>query len=544
MHTREPLSPPRHAPPASTGKVPRLVLAIALAALGVGILLVSALLSGTSNAPEPPRKFNSAAIRVPEGYTIQVAITNLTAPTTAIFDGSDLLIAESDSSARILRIKENGTVETLVRRGLQGVVAGLALRDGRLFVSHKGKISLLQADGRLRDLVTDLPSEGEHQNNHIAFGPDGKLYVGQGTATNAGVVGLDDYALGWLDSHPELAEVPCQDVRLLGQNYQASHPLSQPPGLVVLTGAYRPFGVPNIIDEVAKGGVPCGGSVLRFDPDGTNMELYAWGLRNPVGLQFDRSGQLWVTSQGMEERGSRLVLADPDYVVRVERGAWYGWPDYVDGRPVTDEQFKVSGKPQPSFLWDMHPPLSRAYLNLTPHAGASGLAFSPGDAFGFPGDAFVAMAGLLASANDSGPAGVRIVRIDVKNRQVSDFVTNVQAGREDAGLYYPVDVFFGPDGALYVVDSGVAMMTAHGPVFEPGTGVIWRVSPTNSHAWRAGQTLAVPASNSASPSERAPEIKGLASTLATLPPLFVLIPGILFVAILLITLLWQLAHAR
>jgi glucose/arabinose dehydrogenase len=546
MHTKS-LSPPAPTARASTPKRPGFVLVIGLAALALGILLVSLLFIRSSDTSEPPRKFNSAAIRLPEGYTIQAVVTHLNAPTTAIFDGNDLLIAESDFPARILRIKEDGTVETLVSRGLRGQVAGLALRDGRLYVSHKGKVSVVEADGGLRDLVTDLPSEGEHQNNHIAFGPDGKLYVGQGTITNAGVVGLDDHALGWLDSYPDLREVPCQDVPLLGQNYQTPLPWSQPPGVVVLTGAYRPFGVPTIIDEVAAGALPCGGSILRFDPDGSNLELYAWGLRNPVGLQFDRTGQLWVTSQGTEERGSRLILNDPDYIVRVERGAWYGWPDYIDGRPVTDKRFRAPGKPQPGFLWAAHPRLSQAFLTLTPHAATSGFAFSPGGAFGFAGDAFVAMPGPLTAGDDPEWAGVRVVRVDLRNRQVLDFA-NAQTDpglAERAGLYHPTDILFGPDGSLYVVDTGMGTMTAGGPVFEPGTGAIWRVSPANSRAWRAGKTLAVPASSSALPSERPLEIgAALASILENLPPILVLIPGAITVAILLIALIWQQVRER
>ncbi len=549
MSAQEALTSPSRTAPAFTPKRLGLVLAIGLVALGLGILLVSTWFFQTSVPPEPPRKFNPAAVHLPQGYTIQVAITHLSTPTTAIFDGNDLLVAESDFPARILRIKEDGTVETVVSRGLQGPVAGLALRGGRLYISHKGKVSVAEADGSLRDLVADLPSEGEHQNNHIAFGPDGKLYVGQGTITNAGVVGLDDYALGWLDAYPDLWEVPCQNVPLLGQNYQTPNPWSQQPGTVVLTGGYRPFGVPTIIDEVVKGHIPCGGSILRFNPDGSNLELFASGLRNPVGVHFDRTGQLWVTSQGMEQRGSRLILNDPDYFVCVEQGAWYGWPDYVDGRPVTDEQFKVSGKPQPGFLWAAHPPVSRAFLTLTPHAATRGFAFSPGGAFGFAGDAFVAMAGLLALGNDSEPAGFRIVRVDLGRRHMSDFAINVQrepvGPAERAGLLYPADTFFGPDESLYVVDTGVARITTQEPSFEAGTGAIWRISPTNTRAWRVGKTLAIQTASTPTPSERLSEIKGtLALMLANLPPLLVLIPGGLAIAILLITLVRQSVRGR
>ena len=52
--------------------------------------------------------------------------------------------------------------------------------------------------GGLRDLVTGLPSLGDHHNNQIAAGPDGKIYFGQGVATNSGVVGVDNFVFGWL----------------------------------------------------------------------------------------------------------------------------------------------------------------------------------------------------------------------------------------------------------------------------------------------------------------------------------------------------------
>ncbi len=58
---------------------------------------------------------------------------------------------------------------------------------------------MIQPDGTKEDIIEGLPSNGDHHNNRVVFGPDGKLYFGQGTATNSGVVGRDN---GWVKEHP------------------------------------------------------------------------------------------------------------------------------------------------------------------------------------------------------------------------------------------------------------------------------------------------------------------------------------------------------
>jgi glucose/arabinose dehydrogenase len=76
--------------------------------------------------------------------------------------------------------------------------------------------------------------------------------------------------------------------------------------------------------------------------------------------------------------------------VRVESGAFYGWPDYFDGRAVTDARFTAPEKPKPTFLWKEHPPRAAAFVTFSSHTGTNGLAFSPGGTFGFDADAFIA----------------------------------------------------------------------------------------------------------------------------------------------------------
>ncbi len=556
MQPKRPLSPrTRQVPPApAVTPVPargrRLILtALSLAAIALAALIVSLPFTLTTSALELPRKFNTGDVHiVGDSYKIQVAIANLTAPTAAVFDGNDLLVAESGSLPRILRIKEDGTVSLVASHGLRGPVGGLALRDGRLYVSHKGKVSVVQADGKLSDIITDLPSEGENQNNQIAFGPDGKLYLGQGTVTNAGVVGLDAYELGWLDLDPTLHDIPCQTIRLLGQNYQTPNPFLREGDSLLLTGGYKALGEPTIADETIPGSTLCGGSILRFNRDGSKGELVAWGLRDPVGLRFDKAGQLWVTSQGTEARGSRNILGDPDYLVRVERGAWYGWPDYFDGRPATDARFRVPGKPPAGMLWATHPALSKPFLTLAPQSATSGFAFSPGGAFGFEGDAFVAMAGLRDTDTESAAAGFRIARIDLRNRIVYDLATNIQPGpayrTEGAGFDHPVDALFGPDGSLYVVDAGEPT-TGLGARYKPGTGAIWRISPKTGRVWRGVGMLAIPSDSAARQSTPHIEISAaLYSALTSLSPVVVMVPGGLFVVGTIAWLAWQVVRTR
>lgn len=283
---------------------------------------------------------------------------------------------------------------------------------------------MAQGNG-VRDIVTDLP-HGDHHNNKIVFGPDGKLYMGQGTVTNSGVVGVDNYLFGWLKARPQNHETPCRDVTLTGENFESENPLTEASDRAT-TGAFKPFGTPSTAGEVIRGNVKCGGSIVRFNTDGSGFELVAWGLRNPFGVQFDRSGQLWTTNHGADVRGSRNIFNDPDYLIRVEQGGWYGFPDYFDGRPVTDARFNPPEKPKPTFLLRDHPARAPIFATFSSHAGANGLAFSPGGEFGHEGEAFVAAFGTFAPVTTGvnvNPAGFGVLRVDTKTRKVHDFIDN------------------------------------------------------------------------------------------------------------------------
>ncbi|HEX8219916.1 MAG TPA: PQQ-dependent sugar dehydrogenase [Chloroflexia bacterium] len=491
----------------------------------------------TPTAPGPkPRLFDASHINLPPGYKIEVAVAGLSVPTTAIFDGADLLVAESGwantAPPRVIRIKPDWTMSVVASAGLRSPVTGLLVVDGQLYVSHKGTVSIVQPDGSLKDIVTALPSSGDHQNNNIVLGPDGKIYIGQGTTTNSGVVGIDNYIFGWLTEAPGLHEVPCKDITLTGQNFETEDPVTNEKRV---TGAYKGYGEASRPGEVIKGDPKCGGSIARFDPDGSNYEMVAWGLRNPFGLEFDDSGQLWATYHGADVRGSRNIYNDPDYLVKVEEGAWYGWPEFFEGKPATDPSLKDPTKEQPQFLWEEHPPLARPFAVFRSHSGINGLDISPGGEFGFKGDAFVAAFGSflpVTSGTNADPAGYRIIRVSGtggSEGKVEDFATNQLPGpayiNQAGGFDRPSDLVFGPDSSLYVVDWGASTLAAEGLKLTPLSGAIWRIYKDTQQPLRPGGAYIVEPGQQIPEDLRKPEVRNVPEGYQMLAPQIAIVVG-------------------
>jgi glucose/arabinose dehydrogenase len=65
-------------------------------------------------------------------------------------------------------------------------------------------------------------------------------------------------------------------------------------------------------------------TLLQADPDGSNLRVYARGLRNAIGMAFHPlTRQLWITGNGHDQEGDHLP---PEAVTVVEDGGFYGWP--------------------------------------------------------------------------------------------------------------------------------------------------------------------------------------------------------------------------
>src|SRR5918912_538552 len=495
------------------------------------------------NSGNPP---TTANFNVSKGYVIKPVLWNLSLPSSVAFDNKgNMFVAEAgfgfgglQSTARILSINNNGTISVLTDRFLSAPVTSIVYHGGKLFVANKAKISTVNpANGAVEDIITGLPAGGDHPTNQIAFGADGRLYISQGSATNSGVVGQDNYSpnLGWLSSYPFVHDIPGKNVTLTGQNFPTPNLLadghkktipvkdyitkisiSNQNGTSSGKGTGAAFGNSTQKGQTVSGKVKCSACVISTNPDGTDLKLVAWGMRQDAftGLIFDQSGRhLIVTDPGSEERGSRPIKEDDDKIWNIDvsdpknLGKWYGWPDYLGGqnkelKPVTDPQFRSprgGGKPL-QFLMQNHPgPIPKPFAD----AGyavklTSGALSSPSSSFGFGGNMFIGEYGTHApfthefsekikeyvpGNTNKTILGQKIIRLDANTGNFSNFISL----KNPDPSFRPVSVSFSPDGnAMYIASLGKSEFRKTLPTGEPlpvpiiwmypGTGVIWKVT--------------------------------------------------------------------
>lgn len=257
----------------------------------------------------------------------------------------------------------------------------------------------LEARGK-PEHIADLPSGG-HSTRDIQFSPDGKtMYVSVGSASN-----VDD---------PD-----------------------------------------TTVTEKRRA------DILAFNPDGSGEHVFAYGIRNAVGLAIQpQTGTLWCSVNERDGLGDNLV---PDYITHVEPGGFYGWPwwyigAHQDPRHAGKRRDLIGKVIVPDVLLNPH----NASLQLTFYDGAQ----FPAD---YRGDIFAAEHG---SWNRSTRVGYELIRVPLHGSgrasgEYEDFLTGFVL---DSGEVWgrPVGVTVATDGSLLVSDDA--------------SNSIWRVSHVGAAA--------------------------------------------------------------
>lgn len=194
--------------------------------------------------------------------------------------------------------------------------------------------------------------------------------------------------------------------------------------------------------------------ILVFDPDGKDEKIYAWGIRNAVGLAIHpRTGQLWASVNERDALGDHLV---PDYVTHIEEGGFYGWPWYYIG-PHQDPRHE--GKHT-----ELKDQVKVPDVLIQSHSASLCMTFYTGNQFPEPyrDSAYAAQHG---SWNRSRRTGYKVVRIPMKDGKATGEYEDFLVGfvtREGRVWGRPVGIAEARDGSLLVTDDG--------------SGTIWRVS--------------------------------------------------------------------
>lgn len=270
----------------------------------------------------------------------------------------------------------------------------VANTDGLYRYPYKKDMTKMEAEG---EKIMDLPAGGynNHWTRNVIAGPEGqKIYITVGSASNVGEHGL---------KHEKRRAC-----------------------------------------------------IIQANPDGSGQKIYASGLRNPVGADFNPvNGELWTAVNERDKLGDNLV---PDYATSVKEGGFYGWPFSYFGQ-IKDPRWKE--EPHESLVKKAIVP----DVPLGSHTASLGFAFYTKDQFPkkYKNGAFVGQHG---SWNSSKLVGYKVVFIPFENgnpQAPQDFLTGFIANREKNTVHgRPVGVTPTPDGSLLVNDDAA--------------GVIWRVS--------------------------------------------------------------------
>jgi glucose/arabinose dehydrogenase len=185
-------------------------------------------------------------------------------------------------------------------------------------------------------------------------------------------------------------------------------------------------------------------AVLEVDAATGASRVYASGIRNPTGLQFEpQSGKLWAIANERDEIGADLV---PDYLTSVREKGFYGWPysyygQNVDRRVQPQRPDLVAKAIKPDYA-------------LGSHVAALGLWFYTGDMLSqYKGGAFVAEHG---SWDRTPLSGYQVIYVPFANGMPSGpaqpVVTGFHSADEKQLFGAPVGLAQDAEGALLIAD--------------------------------------------------------------------------------------------
>jgi glucose/arabinose dehydrogenase len=346
------------------------------------------------------------------------------------------------------KVPEGFTVSLYARDGLKAPRQIRRAPNGDLIVaeSNAGEIKIIRDNNGKPEISTF--ATGQKGVFGLAFYPPGPnpqyLYVGN----NASMVRIP-YKNGDLKA--------TGDGQTLFELPSGGHPTRD---VVFSSDGKRMFVAVGSADNVSDSdqSEEHRADILEYTPEGKFVQIYASGIRNPVGLGVNpTTGEVWCSVNERDNLGDNLV---PDYITSVKEHGFYGWPWFYIGKHE-DNRAKLQ-RPADKTIDSVIVP----DVLVQAHSASLGLSFYDGTQFPaeYRGDLFAAEHGSWNRANRSGHEVVRVPLDKGKSNGVyEDFLTGFIAP-DGMAWGRPVGVATGKDGSLYVTDDAY--------------GAIWKITYT------------------------------------------------------------------
>ena len=330
-----------------------------------------------------------ACIKLPPGFSIDYYARNVEgARSMALSPNGTLFVGSRDAGKVYAVLDRNNDSKAddviVLAQGLD-MPNGVAFRNGSLYVAEVSRV--IRYDNIETSfekppapvVVNDkFPSDHAHGWKYIKFGPDGKLYVPVG--------------------------MPCNICNKEGEDERY-------------------------------------GTIMRMEPDGSQLEIFAKGIRNTVGFAWHPlTGELWFTDNGRDWLGDDTP---PDELNRAPKiGMHFGFP-FCHAGDIPDPEFGNLRN-----CSEFTPP----EMKLGPHVAALGMTFYTGSMFPeeYKNQIFIAEHG---SWNRKTPIGYRVSLVRLENNKAVSYESFADGWLQGLAAWgRPVDVLVMPDGALLVSD--------------------------------------------------------------------------------------------
>jgi hypothetical protein len=187
--------------------------------------------------------------------------------------------------------------------------------------------------------------------------------------------------------------------------------------------------------------------ILRMNPDGSGREVFALGIRNSVGFDWQpQTKELWFTDNGRDMLGDDRPADELNHAKAA--GMHFGYP-YCHGGNLPDPEF---GSKRP--CGDFTAPAQ----NLGPHVAPLGMRFYTGTMFPpqYRNQIFIAEHG---SWNRSTKIGYRVSLVRLQGDKVVAYETFASGWLQGESAWgRPADVLVLPDGSLLVADDDAGVI--------------------------------------------------------------------------------------